>query len=94
MTVLLFTVACFVGCESTADRLRESDAQSRVREAKQTLSLGAMGYNLDVCYKHLGVTYLTADNSMKWRRFKADHHITGSPNGLSDADLKDCLAVK
>jgi hypothetical protein len=65
----------------------------RLEDAKRTLELGAMKYNLSQCFKHLGITTLTADDSPKWRAFKRTHQITRTPIAMSDDDLRACEAL-
>lgn len=91
LTLVLITT---IGCETKGQRLDDIRADEQVAAAKEQLALGAQAYNLNECYKHLGVNEATADKSPKWRRFAKAHHITSVPVALSDADLKDCEAVK
>ena len=91
---LLFGLTALIGCESPGQKSAELRAEEELVAAKRQLTLGAMGYNLDVCYKHLGVTELTADKSVRWKKFMAAHHITSHPVAMSDGDLKDCEALQ
>jgi hypothetical protein len=91
--LLVSWAVLLLGCESPASRRADLEAEEKLKDAKETLQLGAMAYNLRQCYEHLKVTEDTADRSPRWREFKKSHHIVSTPRGMSEEDLKDCQTL-
>jgi hypothetical protein len=78
--------------------MEDLKAEEETRAAQQTLDQGHMAYNLGECYKHLGLGAVPDFNKLErskvWTKFRNDHHIDDAmPSAMSDADLKDCLAM-
>ena len=93
MKALLLLAVLLAGCETRGQKADDLRADEESRAAKESLSLGAMAHNLDLCYQHLKVDSLNPDKSPKWRAFKKAHGITSQPYGMSETDLKDCNAL-
>lgn len=84
-------VVSFMAYESHSERASR-DAEN-LADAQRTLTYAHGASNLGQCYQHLGITLLTADSSPKWRAFKRAHHITSTPQIMSDEDLKACQSL-
>jgi len=96
--LMLVSLVPLMGCETEGQKREDLKAQEETRAAQQTLDQGHMAYNLGECYKHLGLgavpDFDKLERSKVWSKFRHDHHIDDTmPSAMSDADLKDCLAI-
>ena len=81
-----------IGCESEGQKMADVHAEEETRAAQETLSLGAMAYNMGQCEQHLHISI--THQTPTWTKFAKEHHIDSYPGAMSSADLKDCLAIK
>ncbi|MFZ0915152.1 MAG: hypothetical protein WBQ76_15135 [Candidatus Korobacteraceae bacterium] len=92
VAALLLGTAALTGCQSPSQKLADIKAEEEFRAAREETDLLPLRHNMFLCEQHLHMNIL--HQPRKWAAFAKQHHIDSYPSAMSDANLKDCLAME